>query len=127
MVLSLIVLAVMGAVAPFAYAGRKAGEQPAPRLLSPTDLVDLTGKDKLIFTWGTEGDRSAITYYDFKIYKGHETFEAGLIRREKVAASDSSIAIESSLFENGGTYAWQMRSMGLRKSRSAYSIFKVKK
>ena len=110
-----------------ANAGGRKGLQPPPRLFEPTEEADLTGKSELLFRWGTEGDRSVIDEYQFKIYKGTQTVEAAQIRSEKVSARMDRLALPAELFENGQTYAWQLRGSGSGKTRPAYAIFKVKR
>jgi hypothetical protein len=110
-----------------AYAGRKAGDPPAPKLTVPGDFVDLTGKNALEFRWTDAGGQTGPFVFDFRLYKGNQTVESGLILKKEISARESSVSIDASQFEDGQTYAWSMRTVGLRKSRSNYSIFKVKK
>ena len=110
---------------PASAGGRKLGDMAAPRLLSPSDDTDLTGKDKLEFRWGTEGGN--FDYHDFRLYKGAQTYESGLILKKQVPRNEHSLFLDASQFESGQTYAWSLRYVGSSKSRSSYSVFSVKK
>ncbi len=102
---------------------RKAGSMPAPRLIAPFDDTEIQG-ESLEFSWDAQGDRPE--YYDFRLYKGHETLEAGMILKEKVPPAQKSFSVKSDTFEAGQTYAWSVRTVGTRgKSRSNHSVFKV--
>ena len=110
-----------------AYAGGRKGVQPPPRLYEPTENADLRGKTELLFRWDSAGDRSIISDYQFKLYKGTQTVEPGLIKAETIPASKDRIALPADLFENGQTYTWQIRGTGSGKTRPAYTNFKVEK
>lgn len=105
--------------------GRRAGDMPAPRLMAPDDLVDLKGQETLEFQWGTESG-SGIDHYDFRLYRGTQTYEKNLILQQNVPQNHWSVKINASQFQPGESYCWSLRSVGARKSRSAYSIFKIK-
>lgn len=102
--------------------GRKA---PGPMLNSPTDNTDVTGRDQLEFRWSPEGDRSSFDHYDFRLYKGPQTVEAGLILQKNVPSGETSFLVDTSYFKNGETYAWSVKQVGSRKSRTSFSVFKV--
>lgn len=112
---------------PLAEAGGRRGIQPPPRQFEPTDQADLTGKSELLFRWGSEGDRSLIQEYQFKLYKGSQTVESGLIHSVTVPARQDRLTLPAEMFESGGTYAWQLRGSGSAKTRPAYTVFTVKK
>ena len=126
-VLGVVLVMVFCAMSPLCAGGRKMGDLPAPRLVTPTDNADITGKDSLLFRWTTEGDRSGLSYYDFRVYKGHETIESGLILKEQVPAGKTDFSVSADKFENGQIYSWSVRQIGSRKGRSNYSIFKISK
>lgn len=111
----------------FAYAGGRRGQPPPPRQFEPSELADLRGKNELLFRWGFEGDRSTISEYQFKLYKGTQTIEAGLIKAETIPANQDRVLLSADLFKNGQTYTWQLRGTGTQKTRPAYTIFKVEK
>jgi hypothetical protein len=115
------------AVDPAHAGGRRGGLQAAPRLMEPSEEADLTQNEELLFRWQGDADRSLIREYQFKLYKGTETVEAGLIRAVTVPAGKDRLGLPAGLFENGQTYAWQLRGSGSAKTRTAYSIFRVKK
>ena len=105
--------------------GRKPGEMPAPRLLMPDDLAVFNDKNQLEFRWGTETGGS-FDHYDFRMYKGTQTYEKYLILQKDVPAGTTSIYLDASQFKTGETYSWSLRFMGSKKSASSYSIFKIK-
>lgn len=114
-------------VSPAFAGGRKLGEMfAAPRLVLPSDETDLSGKKELEFRWGPESGAN-FDHYDFRLYKGTETYEKGLILKKQVPRNTNSIALDASQFEAGQTYAWSLRYVGNSKSRSAYAIFFIKK
>ena len=107
-------------------AGLRGGRIPGPTLVTPGDDEDITGKEMVEFRWSPEGDRSSFSRYDFKLYKGHETIEAGLILKKEVPSGENSTRVEASLFEDGQTYAWSVRQAGgARKSQTSFAVFKV--
>jgi len=105
--------------------GRRLNELPAPRLMAPDDIVDLAGKNSLEFRWGNETSGS-VDHYDFRLYKGTQTYEKNLILQKDVPQNKSSLLLDASTFKVGETYAWSLRSMGSKKSMSSYSIFKIR-
>jgi hypothetical protein len=118
----------LGSVCPPVFAGSTMGRKPpGPTLVAPGDAQDLTGKQSLEFRWSPEGDRSSFDHYDFRLYKGHQTVDPGLILTKEVPSAVTSIQVETSLFEAGQTYAWSVRQIGRTKSRSSYTVFKVVK
>ena len=119
-----LILSLVSAFPVFA-GGRRGNTSAAPRLFEPSDDTDLTGKNELIFRWGSEGDRSVITDYQFKLYKGAQTVESGLIKAETVPARINHLSLPADLFKNGETYAWQLRGTGSGKTRPAYAVFKI--
>lgn len=104
------------------FRGRK---PPGPSLVAPGDNEDVTGKDTLEFRWGPEGDSSSFDHYDFRLYKGHELVEAGLLLQKDIPMGQNSIMVETSLFKHGKTYTWSVRLVGSSKSRVSYSVFRV--
>ncbi len=123
--LCLFLLMMAFAVTP-AHAGGKRGQQPPPVLVEPSEKADLRGKSELLFRW--RGERSSeISEYQFKLYKGTQTVEAGLIKAETIAAGTDHFSLPVDLFENGQTYTWQIRGTGSGKTRPAYTNFKVEK
>ena len=105
--------------------GRRLNEMPAPRLMEPDDIVEMEGKTGLEFRWGNEAGGS-FDHYDFRLYKGTETYEKNLILQKNIPVGQTSLTLDASAFKVGETYAWSLRYMGSRKSMSSYSIFKIK-
>ena len=105
--------------------GRKTGEMPAPRLILPSDETDLSGKSELEFRWSPQSGN--FDHYDFRLYKGTQTYEKGLILQKDIPKNTHSLSLDTAQFEAGQNYAWSLRHMGSSKSRSAYSIFYIKK
>ena len=121
-----VFLLVLFFAAPAEAGGRK-GMQAPPTLHEPSEHADLRGKTELLFRWGSEGDRSVISAYQFKLYRGTQTVEAGLIKAETVPSSQDRISLSADHFEDGQTYTWQIRGTGSGKTRPAYTNFKVEK
>ena len=120
------VLLVFFSISSASFAGgRKPGEMPAPRLLMPDDIVVMGDKKQLEFRWGTEAGGS-FDHYDFRLYKGTQTYEQYLILQKDVPAGTTSILLDATLFQTGETYSWSLRFMGAHRSLSSYSIFKIK-
>ncbi len=101
------------------------GKLPMPRLISPGDNEDITGKETVEFRWSNEGDRANTRYYDFRLYEGSQAIEDRLILKSQVLAGETSVHVKANIFEDEGTYAWSLRQVGAQKSRRAYSVFKV--
>ena len=126
--LKLFSLTLIGflALSSASFAGtRRNGEMPAPRLLAPGDIADLSGKSALEFRWGTESGGS-FDHYDFRLYRGPQTYEKDLILKKDIPPGRWSESIDASQFKSGETYSWSLRYSGPRKSRSSYSVFKIK-
>ncbi len=101
------------------------GDMPAPRLLSPGDRVEIGASDGQVeFRWGNESGGN-FDHYDFRLYRGTQTYEKGLMLQKDVPAGVTSIRLDNTLFEKGQSYAWSLRYIGSRKSNSSYSIFTV--
>ena len=126
-VILLFVAASLVSLPLFAGTERRAGALAAVRLITPGDNADLSGLKELEFRWSGEGDRSVMDHYDFRLYKGHETVEKGLILQKKVDPGTPSLKVSADLFELGETYAWAVKAVGSRKGRSVYTVFKVVK
>jgi hypothetical protein len=105
--------------------GRRLGEMPAPRLVAPSDDVDLSGTSQLEFRWGMETGAN-VNHYDFRLYRGPQTYEKNLILKKDVPVNEHSLLLDSSQFQPGETYSWSLRYVGARKSASSYSVFKIK-
>ncbi len=105
--------------------GRRLNEMPAPRLLAPDDIAEFNGKKELEFRWGNESGGN-FDHYDFRLYRGTQTYEKNLILQKDVPPGQTSLVLDASNFKSGETYSWSLRYMGARKSMSSYSIFKIK-
>ena len=123
--LALVMLTAGVLFSSVAYAGaRRPGEMPAPRLLAPNDLAVFNEKHQLEFRWGTETGGN-FDHYDFRLYKGTQTYEKNLILQKDIPAGTTSIYLDASQLNAGETYAWSLRFIGSKKSASSYSIFKM--
>ena len=101
---------------------------PGPMLKTPGDNADLSGLKEIEFRWSPEGDRAGFEYYDFRLYKGSQTYESGLILKREVPAGQTSTFVDTATFENGQTYAWSVRQVGgAKKGRSSFAVFKAHK
>lgn len=102
---------------------------PEPWLLEPVlEAVDLTGKDTLAFKW--RPDPGPLLYrkcYDFRLYKGYQTYESTQILKKRVDPNVYSVVLDASLFEDGQVYTWTLRQVycDIRKSDAAYNSFTV--
>ncbi|MFH1691974.1 MAG: hypothetical protein ABIC68_05355 [Candidatus Omnitrophota bacterium] len=102
---------------------------PEPWLLEPVlETADLTGKEALTFKW--RPDPAPLLYrkyYDFRLYKGYQTYESTLILKKRVDPNVYSIVLDASLFEDGQVYTWTLRQVycDIRKSDAAYNSFEV--
>lgn len=121
-----VVLTVLFLAGPAWAGARRRGAMPAPKLMAPADQVDLTGKTQLEFRWGNEAGGS-FDHYDFRLYKGTETYDKNRILQKNIAAGKNTFQMDASTFEPGQTYAWSLRCVGMQKGDSAYSLFTVKR
>lgn len=109
-----------------AMASGKEDYLPMPQALAPSEKVDLSQKTELEFRWSSEGDRSKIRHYDFRLYKGSNPVESGLILAEKIPSGQTSFKVPASQFSTGQTYTWSIRQVGRNaKSRVNYVVFTV--
>jgi hypothetical protein len=102
--------------------------EPMPRLISPVgETVDLTGKNTLEFVWSPfEGSIAYRHYFDFRLYKGYQTYESTLIFKEQVPRNKYGIVLDAGIFEDGQIYTWTLRGDYVSgKSQRAYNSFKV--
>ena len=129
-IFGMLILVFLGILPDTASAriSRKGSESPAPTLRAPGDETDLSGKEMLEFRWSSEGDRTGFSYYDFRLYRGHQDYESGLMLKAQVPAGETSYSVPVAQFEAGQTYAWSVRQAGgSQKGTKAYSVFKVAK
>ncbi len=103
---------------------------PVPTLLSPAgETVDLTGKDTLEFRWSPfEGRMYKRQGYDFRLYKGRQTYAGSQIYKEQVGPDAYHVVLKADMFEDGQVYTWTLRQLYFdNKSDAAYNSFKVVK
>ena len=101
---------------------------PEPTLLSPVgETVDLTGKETLTFKWSPfEGRIYKRQGYDFRLYKGYQTYAQNEIHKMRTGPNTYAIILEASLFEDGEVYTWTLRQAYFdNKSDAAYNAFQV--
>ena len=99
---------------------------PEPRLRYPiTETVVLTGQDPLEFKWWN--DVVGIRGFILKIYKGYNMYGVNLIHKEDLSAQDSSVKVNSGLFEDGQVYTWSLLRVSFSgyKSEKSFQSFKV--
>ena len=102
------------------------GGPASPRLLYPIyDTVTLTGSAPLEFRW--INDFTLTDHFIFKLYKGYNMYESTLIKKQNIPSGDSSVKIESDLFEDGKVYTWSIIRVatGGEKSDKSFNSFKV--
>jgi len=106
------------------------GRVPEPQLVFPlSEVVDITGKDNIEFRWIKFIAGTSVSYYDFKLYKGYVMNDATVLFQKKLSGSDSKIALDSKMFEDGQVYTWSLRMqiMGQGRGDRSYHSFKIKK
>lgn len=100
---------------------------PSPQLIFPlTDDIELMGKDFLEFKWILKNIVN-LRYYDFRLYKGYNTYADNLILKEQIPSDSNSFQIKASTFEVGQVYTWVLKAVSLSgvKSDPSYSPFKI--
>lgn len=99
-----------------------------PRLIAPsTDVVDLSGKDCLEFSWSPhEGNPIKRDHYDLRIYKGRQAYGQDRIYKAILPPRQWSICLGADMFENGGMYTCALRQVyqGV-KSKRTFQSFRV--
>jgi len=99
---------------------------PAPRLIYPiSDEIDITGKPSLEFRWGMDY-AVWVREYEFKLYKGYQTYADNLILKETVSGN-YSLEIDTAKFQDGQVYTWTLKQIGMdgQKSDFAYDSFRI--
>ncbi len=110
--------------------GYDEADVPVPTLLSPAGgTVDLTGKETLEFKWSPfEGRMYRRQGYDFRLYKGRQTYASDEIYKEQVGPDDYHVVLKAEMFEDGQVYTWTLRQLYFdNKSDAAYNSFRVVK
>jgi len=94
---------------------------PAPRLMYPvTDNIDLSSKPVVEFRW-IGYDTMWIDHYEFRLYKGYQTYADNLIMKKEIPSAESTLAIGADTFEVGQVYTWslaQVATDGTKGDRS---------
>ena len=89
-----------------------------PRLIHPiADKVTLKENEPLEFQWGAN-DRGDIDYFDFRLYKGYNTYADNLILKHKIPSDTGSFKVEAKLFEDNQVYTWVLRQVSLAGTKS---------
>ena len=99
---------------------------PAPRMLYPIyETAVITGNNPVEFRWFN--DYMGIDHFIFKIYKGYNMYESGLIDKQNISSGKASVKISADLFENGQVYTWSLIQVALsgEKSEKSFNSFKV--
>lgn len=125
---SLFLLATF-AMMPFGVHDSLISDVPKPRIIAPCDTVDITDKSTIEFKWYSYERATAAKggYFDLRIFKGTNMYEANMIFKQQVDSQKNSIEVDAKLFEPGQTYSWQIRQVkyDLRKSDWVHETFKV--
>lgn len=125
--LPLVLLAVVLA-APEASAGRRIEPgriNTAPQLVAPGDVA-VPRDGELEFRWRGNADRTVLSHYEFRLYKGPQSYEPHLILKREIADGSESLRLPASTFEPGQTYSWSVKAAShAGKGRSSSSVFKV--
>ncbi|MCG3176771.1 MAG: hypothetical protein MOGMAGMI_01735 [Candidatus Omnitrophica bacterium] len=122
-------LLVSGALLPGeAEAGRRAGKDQthvAPTLIAPGDVAR-PQDGQLEFRWRGNADRTVLSHYEFRLYKGPQSYEPYLIMKQEVTDGKESLSLPVSTFEPGQTYSWSVKAaLHAGKGRSASSVFRT--
>jgi len=100
-----------------------------PRIISPGDKVDLTGKDTLEFRWYSYMRSTSMNggYFDLRIFKGTDMYESNMILKQQVDYTKDRVEVDAKLFEPGQVYSWELRFVkyDLKKSDWVYETFRV--
>lgn len=102
--------------------------RPGPLLVYPMGgQVDLSGQSALVFKW--QRDAADTLHYIFKLYKGYNMYESGLILKEEIGSSGISFTVKADVFEDGQVYTWSLVQVNITGSKSdkSYSSFTIKK
>ncbi len=102
-----------------------------PRLITPsTDVVDLSGKDCLEFSWSShEGDPIRRDHYDLRIYKGYQAYGQYRIYKELLPPRQWSVCVSADMFEDGSAYTIALRQVysGVKSKRTLQSFRVIKR
>jgi hypothetical protein len=102
-----------------------------PRLITPsTDVVDLSGKDCLEFSWSShEGDPIRRDHYDLRIYKGYQAYGQYRIYKELLPPRQWSVCVSADMFEDGSAYTIALRQVysGVKSKRTLQSFKVIKR
>lgn len=102
-----------------------------PRLITPsTDVVDLTGKDCLEFSWSShEGDPIRRDHYDLRIYKGRQAYGQDRIYKAILPPRQWYLCASADIFGDGGVYTVTLRQVysGVKSKRTFQSFRVIKR
>jgi len=124
-----ILFLTVGNISAYSYMAGKdffADNIPQPRLIEPvTDILNIPSEGGVAFRWSPhEGDFSQRKYYDFRLYKGYQTVESGLIYKQNISPNQCRIEMPVDTFDPGQVYTWSLRQVyRLGKSRRSTSSF----
>lgn len=128
LVIVFLLLLPLPTVYGFGHSGSDVFNNPSgPMLLYPvTSDIDLTGKKVLAFKW-RRYDLGNIREYDFRLYKGYDTTEAGLILKKKFSVDEYPIELPVAQFELNQVYTWVLTETldNGQKSDRSFSSFKI--
>ncbi len=99
---------------------------PEPRLRYPiSDTVFLDADDPLEFRWWNDSIQTRI--FTIKVYKGYNMYAGNLIYKNDIPSGDSSVKVDSAVFEDGQVYTWSLIRVSLAgyKSDRSFNSFKV--
>lgn len=106
---------------------------PGPTLVSPvTDTVDISGQDKVKFTWKSGKTPYDVYAYLFRIYKDEDMTQQGEVYSEQVSGLSEEKEVPADIFKDGQTYTWFVKQVNnaagqLMFSDPAFRTFKIKK
>lgn len=113
----------------FSFGPARPFDRPAePRLVSPINETAVISGDTLLFKWWHAN--IGIDRYEFNLYKGGQMFKDNLILGKVLPFSQSSIGVDSSLFEDSQVYTWSLRQItdsGAKSDKSFNTFRAIKK
>jgi hypothetical protein len=90
-----------------------------------SDTVFLDADDPLEFRWWNDSIQTRI--FTIKVYKGYNMYAGNLIYKNDIPSGDSSVKVDSAVFEDGQVYTWSLIRVSLAgyKSDRSFNSFKV--
>lgn len=103
-----LIIALIALSVSVVWAGGDRETVPKVRYLEPRSeaVIDLTGKDSIMFKWNAATPSGGRVGYRFTIYKGFG-YERAYHEEPEIKAN--SIEVPADIFEDGQLYTWQVK------------------